>query len=102
MKVKFLLACAIMFGISFNTVSAQENQSAKTQRSRIKQGVKSGELTKGEAKNLRKDEKNIRKEVKAARADGKVTHAERKEIRHEKREASRKIFRKKHNNRERH
>ena len=102
MKVKFLLACTIMFAISISTVSAQENHASKTQRSRIKQGVKSGELTKAEAKSLIKDEKNIRKEVKAARADGDVTHAERKEIRHEKREASRKIFRKKHNNIERH
>lgn len=67
------------------------------QRARIRQGVKSGELTKGEAKNLRQEQKTIRAEKQMAKADGKVTPAERARIRKDQNKASRDIYRKKHN-----
>ena len=67
------------------------------QRARIRQGVKSGELTKKEAKNLRQEQKTIKAEKKIAKADGKVTPAERAEIRKDQNKASKDIYRKKHN-----
>ena len=70
---------------------------AQTQPARIKQGVKSGELTKHETKTLVKQQKETRQDVKAAKADGTVTTAERKDIKQDKRQASRNIYRKKHN-----
>ncbi len=73
----------------------------KRQATRIRRGVRSGELTKGEAASVIKDEKAIREDKRAARADGTVTGTERKEIRHEQNQASRKIHRQKHNARTR-
>jgi len=98
MKSKFILATLVAF-LSIATISADAQTTAKRQHHRIKQGVKSGELTKAEAKNLRQDQKEIRQEKKAAKADGVVTPAERKDIRQDKRKESREIFRKKHNQR---
>ncbi len=101
MKTKVLVA-AILLGTFFSTASAQTaRQKGKNQRQRIAQGVKSGELTKAETKNLVTDQKEIRQDIKAAKADGTVTNDERKDIKKDKRQASRKIARKKHNNRDR-
>lgn len=74
----------------------QENQ-----QKRIRQGVASGELKKGEVRKLEKEQKEVHQEKKEARADGTVTAEERKEIHKEQNEASRKIYRAKHNNRKR-
>jgi methylthioribose-1-phosphate isomerase len=102
MKAKLFLATAIMFSLGIGSVSAQVRQKARTQHQRIKQGVRSGELTKPEAINLAKDQREIRQEVKDAKSnDGVITPTERKEIKQDQRQASRKIYRKKHNNRDR-
>ncbi len=100
MKPTFILATLVAF-LSITTISANAQTTSKEERQRIKQGVKSGELTKAEAKNLRRDQKELRQEKKAAKADGTVTKDERKELRKDKRKASREIFRKKHNKRDR-
>jgi hypothetical protein len=98
MKVS-VLAAALVLGAFFTNASAQTiKEKGKTQRQRITQGVKSSELTKKETKNLAKGQKEIRNDVKEAKADGTVTGAERKDIRQDQRQASRKIYRKKHNN----
>ena len=101
MKVKFVSAVAIVLAISITSVQAQIVRKAHSQHARIKQGVRSGELTRAEAVNLRNGQKQVRQEVKAAKADGVVTAAERKEIKQDQRQESRKIARKKHNRRDR-
>jgi uncharacterized membrane protein YebE (DUF533 family) len=102
MKAKFLAAAIVLGAMFTTTVSAQTvHQKSKNQRHRIVQGVKSGELTKAETKNLVKDQKAIHQEVKAAKADGVVTKEERKDIKQDQRQESRKIYRKKHNARDR-
>lgn len=102
MKTKLLVA-AILFGAFFSTVSAQQTikQKGRHERKRIAHGVKNGELTKAETVNLAKGQREIRKDVRAAKADGTVTRAERKDIKQDQRQQSRKIYRKKHNNRDR-
>jgi hypothetical protein len=100
MKAKFILAAVAFLSIATISAEAQTGK-AKRQHHRIKQGVKSGELTHAEAKNLRNDQKEIREEKKEAKADGIVTPAERKELRKAKRKESREIYRKKHNKRDR-
>jgi multidrug resistance efflux pump len=102
MKMKLLFASIAAFAFTISAADAQVVKRAKNQHQRIKEGVKSGELTKAEAANLRTDQKEIRQEVKEARADGVVTKDERKEVRQDQRQESRKIYRKKHNARERH
>ncbi len=102
MKTTFL-AATIVLGALFTTANAQQTikQKGRHERHRIAQGVKSGELTKAETANLVKGQKAIHQEVKAAKADGTVTRAERKDIKQDQRQESRKIYRKKHNNRDR-
>jgi hypothetical protein len=75
------------------------NDRQKNQRARIREGVKSGELTKGEARKLRNEEKTIQAEKKIAKSDGKVTAAERQQIRKDQNKASKDISRLKHNKR---
>ncbi len=77
------------------------NQRQVNQHARIRQGVKSGELTPGEAAKLRAEQRDIRADKQAAKADGKVTPAERRQIRRDQNKASRDIYRLKHNARER-
>ena len=97
-----VLAAAILLGAIFSTADAQTvKQKGKNERHRISQGVKSGELTKAEAKNLAKGQKEIHQDVKEAKADGVVTKEEKKEIKQDQRQESRKIYRKKHNKRDR-
>lgn len=71
------------------------------QQRRVARGVKSGELTKKETKSLAGDMKEIKEAKTEAKADGTVTREERKEIQQQQNQTSRKIYRKKHNNRSR-
>lgn len=68
------------------------------QRARIRQGVRTGELTPGEAAKLRGEQRKIKADKQAAKADGKVTPAERKQLQKEQNKSSRDIYRLKHNN----
>jgi methionyl-tRNA formyltransferase len=102
MKAKFFLATVIMFGIGISSATAQMRKDAQNQHQRIKQGVQSGELTKRETVNLARQQKEIRNDVRAAkRNDGVITQCERKKIKQDQRQASRNIYRKKHNGRDR-
>lgn len=47
---------------------------------RIKQGVRSGELTRDEAQGLRQERHEIRQEERAYKSDGKLTPEERKDL----------------------
>jgi hypothetical protein len=80
-----------------NTKTPVVNQRQKNQHARIKEGVKSGELTKGEARKLHAEEKTIQEEKQMAKADGKVTKAERAKLHHDQNKASKDIHRMKHN-----
>ncbi len=112
MKIKMAIASA-MFLCSVAAMHAQTapattkpnevNSRMENQRDRIQQGVKSGELTKGEQKQLNKDQKAIHEQVAGDRAlnGGKLTKAEHKQVNREMNAESKKIYRKKHNAAER-
>jgi uncharacterized protein HemX len=99
MKARFLIVAALALGLGVSSVDAQIRHRAQNQHQRIRQGVKSGELTKGEAKNLRENQKDLRQDVKLAKSDGKITPGEKKIITKEENTDSREIYRKKHNGR---
>lgn len=101
MKAKLFLTVIVGLSIGISNADAQIKHSTKYQRHRIHQGVKSGELTKAETKNLIGDQKEIHQDVKLAKSDGKITAGERKIIMKEQNQESREIYRKKHNNRDR-
>ncbi len=94
------LFIAASFVIVTAAVNAQTtpviNQTQKTEKRRIRQGVKSGELNNAEARRLRKEQKRIARMERRAKADGTVTRAERKRIKREQRAASRHIAKQKH------
>jgi hypothetical protein len=97
--VKFFAAFALMLIISTAT-NAQAARS-RIQHKRITHGVRNGELTRHETRQLARQQRHIRQEKREARADGVVTPGERREIRQDTRRANRNIVRKKHNRRDR-
>jgi len=72
---------------------------AENQQDRIAQGIKSGQLTAGEAAHLENNEAKINKEVRNDRAanDGKLTPQERAQVNRQQNRTSRQIYRDKHN-----
>ncbi|HUA13687.1 MAG TPA: hypothetical protein VMG31_00210 [Verrucomicrobiae bacterium] len=74
---------------------------AENQQDRIAQGIKSGQLTAGEAAHLENGERNINREVRNDRAanGGKLTSQERAQVNRQQNRESRKIYRDKHNGR---
>ena len=98
MNFKTLLAIAV-FSTAAYTSNAQTSARVSTVRSdrqRIKQGVKSGELTKAETARLAARTAKLRNERAAYKADGVVTAEERKDYRQDKKKVSRRIYRQKH------
>ena len=74
-------------------------QRKENQQDRIANGVKSGQLTVGEPKNLEKKEAAINKETAADRAanGGKLTASEKKQVNHQQNQMSKQIYADKHN-----
>lgn len=83
------------------SVLAQTNTPAvdtrqDNQKARIREGVRSGELTRPEAAKLRAEQRAIKAEKKIAKSDGVVTAAERRKLRRDQNRASAHIARQKH------
>lgn len=90
---------ATMLLISLAVVQAQTpvNARQKTQRARIAEGRVDGDLTKGEAVLLNKQQRHIRRSECAAKADGVVTVREQRELHRKQHRANHAIRRAKHN-----
>jgi hypothetical protein len=109
MKTTSFLIAALIASMFCCSAQAQEQpKPAKTprvahrqinQQARIKQGVQTGELTKGETIRLEKEQAKIQADKKEAKSDGKVTPQERRHMKNEQNKASRHIKRLKHNDR---
>jgi hypothetical protein len=80
---------------------SEVGQRAENQQDRIAQGVKSGQLTAGEAAHLENNEAKINREVRNDRAanGGKLTPQEKAQVNRQQNRESKKIYRDKHNNR---
>jgi len=74
-------------------------QRRENQQDRIAQGIKSGQMTAGEAAKAEKQQQGINKQVAADRAanGGKLTASEKQQINKEQNAASKNIYHKKHN-----
>ena len=92
---KFLLLSVIvmLLGLSADTF-AQGHRN----RGRIRSGVRSGQLTRDEARVLREQQRQIRQQRRVYRSDGTITRAERRDIRHNRRDLGRQIRRERHDN----
>jgi hypothetical protein len=73
------------------------NARQQNQQQRVRQGVRSGELTRHETRQLVGDQRDIRQLERAYKSDGKVTRAERVDLHQEQNQASRDIHDAKHN-----
>jgi len=85
------------------TPRSEVGQREVNQQERIGQGVKSGELTAGEAKNLERKEGKINNEIRNDRAanGGKLTAQERSQVNKQQNKLSKQIYNDKHNARKR-
>lgn len=106
MKASTFLAVLIAAGVCYSSSLAQEktprvDKREKIQKERIKDGVKSGELTRRETRRLAAEQKKIRNDEARAKADGIVTPRERARLNKELNRASRDIHRQKHDNQKR-
>src|SRR5207302_528157 len=74
-------------------------QPQENQQDRVAQGIKSGQMTAGEAAKAENQQKNINKQVVADRKanGGTLTASEKKQINKEQNAASKNIYNKKHN-----
>ena len=100
------LAALCLLGVSYSasaqTATPGITARQRNEQSRIRQGVRSGELTRAEAARLKGREAEIRQDKRAAKADGVVTRDERQDIRQDERQTSRAIYRQKHDRQVRH
>ena len=90
-----LMVCGFHFA-DFALAGVSEDRSFK-QRLRIRQGILSGQLTNGEVKILKHEQRRIRRIKKISWFDGKLTYRERRHIESLQNQASRHIYRLKHN-----
>ena len=77
------------------------NEREHNQQDRIRQGIKSGELTRREAVRLEEQEAKIRVNEKFERSDGKITPAERARLDKELNKTSKNIYQQKHDQQDR-
>jgi hypothetical protein len=79
--------------------NSEVGQREENQQDRIAQGVKSGQLTAGEAAKTEKQQQGISREVNGMREanGGKLTNADKKAVNQQQNKASKNIYNKKHN-----
>lgn len=81
--------------------AGREDRRQVRQRVRIQQGVKSGELTRQEAKKLRSEERHVRRMEHRAERDGKITDQEAQRIESAQDKVSQDIYKEKHDDEKR-
>lgn len=92
MMKKFLLlsVIALLLG-GASEVAAQGRRDNRSDRERIRRGIRSGQITRDEARQIRERERQLRAERRTYRSDGTLTREERREIRRDEREQDRYI-----------
>ena len=110
MKTYSILAVAALAVFSLTDVaSASErgvrdpgvNVRQERQQTRIRQGMRSGELTRREAHRVRESQRDIRQLERAYKSDGELTRVGRRDLHQEQNQASRQIYRQKHDEQDR-
>src|SRR5688572_19182951 len=96
-----LLLTVIMSGSALAQSTPHVDARQEAQRERITEGIGSGEVTRHEARRLKKEQRHIRKTERKAEADGVVTTRERRKLDHKQDRVSRDIRRQKHDQQDR-
>ena len=104
-KILLTLIITGLFGIfvvnAFGQTTPHADRRQKNQKHRVKTGVKSGEITKREAKSIHHGTKSAKRYEAKAKSDGKVTWKERARLQHKENKSSRNIYRTKYNKKDR-
>jgi hypothetical protein len=90
------LALSIAMAGSVSAGTPRIDQREHNQRSRIHNGVASGELTRPETRRLAAGQVHVHRVEARAKSDGVVTARERAHLQHEANQQSRRIYRQKH------
>ena len=90
---KFLIVCALCMTFGLATDALGQGRNNGSGRNGIRRGVRSGQLTRDEAQQLRQRRRQIREERRVYRSDGSYTRGERREIRRDRRELGRNVRR---------
>ena len=85
-KLILLSAIVMIFGLSADSFAQ-----GRGDRRRIRSGVRSGQLTRDEARGLRSQRRTLRREWRGYRSDGTLSRSERREIRRDRRQYNREI-----------
>ncbi len=97
MKTISSLLLTGLLAITSTSYATSINDRQEQQKSRISQGIRSGELTKGEAHRLAHQQRSIAKQEARFKSDGNFTRKERAVVQHRLNHSSAKIYGKKHN-----
>ena len=98
--VSVLLSGALLLGLSAVSLAGINRREYREQQ-RIRQGIRSGELTRREAGRLEAEQARIRVSERNARRDGYISPRERARLDRELDRASRDIYRQKHDGQDR-
>ncbi|HKR01515.1 MAG TPA: hypothetical protein VJT09_12630 [Pyrinomonadaceae bacterium] len=85
-KLILLSAIVMLFGLTAETFGQRHSD-----RRRIRSGIRSGQITRDEARALRLRRHELRQERRIYRSDGTLTRAERRDLRHDRRDLGRQI-----------
>lgn len=100
MAMSALLAAVIASTIAMPAAAAERGRGINArqgfQQHRIQQGVRQGDLTRGEARRLRGEARTVRREERAFRADGNLSARERRHLHRDLNGVSRDIYRQRH------
>jgi len=101
--LSFMLATAFALGASAVSFAGPRGVNAREHREqqRINQGIRSGELTRHEARRLEAGLARVRVDERFARADGNLSPRERVRLQRELDRESRNIYRQKHDGQDR-
>jgi len=108
MKKNFIAAGLVLAFVSITSAGFAQaktpvvKERQENQQKRIAEGVKDGELTAKETRNLEGREVKIQHDKREAKADGVVTNRERAKLHREQNRSSRAIYRQKHDAQVRH
>lgn len=98
MNKLFFYLMVLFLGVSLHA-QQREDMNTRGEKSRLRRGIRTGEVTPVEAAKARKEIRDVQEAKRDAKADGVITAQERKVIAREDRQADRTIHRVKHNNR---
>ncbi len=88
---KFLLLIVIVMFVGFASDTFGQRYNDRGDRRRIRRGIRSGQITRDEARDLRARQLQVRQARRAARSDGTLTRDERRALRHDERGHDRQI-----------